>query len=220
VAKRKRLFSREIEHRLVNGIGVPVEWRLIRILKRTWKINWINVDVRSTKPAIFSIYHGDLVVAAWELPYVLPKVSVLTSRSRDGTVVAHFVHMFKGAVTIRGGSSRGAETALLQMRRALKAGRVVVIPIDGPRGPEGRVKIGVISVASKTGAPIIPGAVRTNSAWRFKSWDRMMLCKPFARVDMVYGEPFYVPPDQTREQLEEHRKRLEEVMREMHQGTH
>jgi lysophospholipid acyltransferase (LPLAT)-like uncharacterized protein len=218
--KRKRLVSRETEQWLAHSIGVPLAYHFIKALKRTWKIERVNQEVGSMKPAIFAIYHGDLAVGAYELPRILPGVDVLTSRSRDGTLVARFVHMFKGARTIRGGSSQGGTGALLQMRRSLLRNRAVVIPIDGPRGPEGVVKPGVIAVASQTGAPIIPGAVLADKAWRMRSWDRMMFCKPGARIKLVYGDPFYVDRDIDRPALEAKRLELEQIMRKMHEGDY
>jgi lysophospholipid acyltransferase (LPLAT)-like uncharacterized protein len=216
--KRKRLISREGEQWLAHKIGVPFVYHLIKAVKSTWRIDRVNAERSSIKPAIFAIYHGDLAVGAYELPRIMPNVDVLTSRSRDGTLVARFVHMFRGARTIRGGSSQGGTGALLQMRRSLLNGRAVVIPIDGPRGPEGVVKPGVIAVASQTGAPIIPGAVLTTKAWRMRSWDRMMFCKPWARVTLVYGKPYYVPADIDRSEIEAKRQELENIMREMHAG--
>jgi lysophospholipid acyltransferase (LPLAT)-like uncharacterized protein len=214
--KRKRLISRDTEQWLAHGVGVPAAYHVINAIKKTWKIERIHEERAKLKPSIFAIYHGDLLVGAYELPRLLPEVDVLTSRSRDGSLVARFVHMFKGARTIRGGSSKGGTGALLQMRRAVLRGRAVVIPVDGPRGPEGVVKPGVIAVASQSGAPIVPGAVLCERAWRFPSWDRMMVCKPFARVRIVYGEPFHVPPDLERAELEAKRAELEEIMRRMH----
>lgn len=216
MAKRKRLISRDTEQRLAHGFGIPFAWGILKAFSRTWKIERSGVERASMKPAIFAIYHGDLAVGAFELPLLLPNVDVLTSRSRDGALVTRFVHMFKGPRTIRGGSSKGGTGALLQMRRSLINGRAVIIPIDGPRGPEGVVKPGVIAVASQTGAPIIPGAVLSKQAWRLKSWDRMMFCKPFARVKILYGEPFYVEPEADRELIETRRKELEEKLRELH----
>ena len=41
--------------------------------------------------------------------------------------------------------------------------------------------------AQRTGVPIIPIRVRASRAWRLKSWDRFLIPKPFARVDIHYG---------------------------------
>lgn len=192
---------------------------MIRLLSRTWKRERVHGERAKLKPAIFAIWHGDLVVGAFELPWILPQVDVLTSRSRDGSLVTRFVHMFRGARTIRGGSSKGGTGALLSMGRSLKRGRAVVIPVDGPRGPFGVVKPGVIAVASQTGAPIIAGAVMTDRAWRFRSWDRAFVSKPGARVRFIYGDPLTVPPDADRAVIEEYRLKLEQQLYELHRAA-
>lgn len=219
MAKRKRLISRDSEQWLFYNIGVPFVWTLLRGLARTWKITKTNPERAHERPAIYAIYHGDLIAGAQELPNFGTHLEVLTSRSRDGSIVARYVHMFKRR-TIRGGSSKGAESALRQMARRLTQGYGVIIPIDGPRGPEGDPKIGVIAIAVLSGSPIIPCAVRANSVWRFsRSWDRMMVPKPFSRVEMHWGEPMHVPEGATREEMEAYRLQLKETLREMHQGS-
>lgn len=217
--KRKRLISRDSEQWLFYNIGVPVIWGILRGLARTWKVKRINPERAHDRPAIYAIYHGDLVVGAQELPNFGTKLEVLTSRSRDGWIVTRYVHMFKRA-TIRGGSSKGAESALRQMARRLKQGYGVIIPVDGPRGPEGDPKIGVIAIAALSGSPIIPCAVRSQSVWRFrKSWDRMMIAKPFADVEMHWGEPQYIPEGADRETMEAERLKLKKNLQELHTGT-
>ena len=219
MAKRKRIISRDTEQWLFYNFGIPLVWFIMRGLRKLWKVNRINPERANSRPAIYAIYHGDLGVGAQELPNFGPQLEVLTSRSRDGWMVTRYVHLFKRR-TIRGGSSKGAESALRQMARRLKQGYGVVIPIDGPRGPEGDPKIGVIAIAAQSGAPIIPCAVRSNSVWRFnRSWDRMMIAKPFAKVDMHWGEPIHVEPDADRARMEELRLLLKEKLAELHIGT-
>lgn len=217
--KRKRLISRDTEQWLFYNIGVPFVWFILRGLRKLWTVNRINPERAHIRPAIYAIYHGDLVVGAQELPNFGTRLQVLTSRSRDGWMVTRYVHLFK-RMTIRGGSSKGAESALRQMARRLKDGYGVVIPIDGPRGPEGEPKIGVIAIAAMSGAPIIPCAVRSNSVWRFnKSWDRMMVAKPYAKVDMHWGEPIHVEETADRERMEQLRVELRDKLAELHIGT-
>lgn len=200
---------------VAHNVGVPVAYFAIKTCFKLSKVERITPEHGQMKPCVIAIWHGDLVVGAMELEKLLPQVDVLASRSRDGSLVARFVHLNK-ARTIRGGSSKGAAGALLGMRRSLLRGRKVIIPIDGPRGPFAQVKPGVIAVASQTGAPIIPGAVVCDKAWHFRSWDKAFVCKPFSRIRMIYGEPVYVPPDADREQIELSRMQLEESLHALH----
>lgn len=217
MAKRKRLISRNTEQWLSFNVAVPAVWLILRGFAKTWKRIKINPERAHDRPAIYAILHGDLLAGAQELPNFGKKLEVLTSRSRDGSLVTRYVHLFNRA-TIRGGSSKGAASALRQMARRLTQGYGIVIPVDGPRGPEGEPKIGVIAMASLTESPIIPCAVRASSAWRFKSWDRMLLPKPFAKVEMHWGEPLYVKKDASREELEAKRLELKAILAQMHEG--
>jgi lysophospholipid acyltransferase (LPLAT)-like uncharacterized protein len=62
--------------------------------------------------------------------------------------------------------------------------------VDGPRGPFGVVKGGVIVAARATGAVVVPmaGAVRRGIVLR-RAWDRFAIAWPFTRVDVALGAP-------------------------------
>lgn len=214
--KRKRTsFRRLLRQWLSLKVGVPLAYLILRILHLTWRIERKGDSNARLRPAIFAIWHGDLVVGAQELPHLLPAVDVLASRSRDGALVARYVHLFR-ARTIRGGSSKGGAQVLRQMRASLLRGHSIVIPIDGPRGPLGRVKQGVIAVASQTGAPIVPGVVLAEQAWHLHSWDKAFVAKPFSHVQFIYDDPQQVPSEATREQVEAARLRLEQRLFQLH----
>lgn len=218
VTKQKKAPRlRRLKYWFLLRAGVPVAYALIHALHRTWRIKRTGEQNAQRKPAIYAIWHGDLILGATELAWLPKGMDVLASRSRDGNLVAHYTHM-SGGRTIRGSSSSGAAHALLSMRRTLLRGRSVVIPIDGPRGPAEVVKPGVIAVSSQTGVPIVPGAVLCNNVWRFTSWDRAFVGKPFAEVTFVYGEPIYVEPNASREQIEAARQLLEQRLKELHYG--
>lgn len=103
--------------------------------------------------------------------------------------------------------------ALVASIKELKKGGVLAFTPDGPRGPSGIVQPGVMMMAKKSGAAIVPAAVSCDRRWLFKSWDRYMIPKPFANCKMVFGSPIYVASDATEEQVEFYRKLVE---REIH----
>jgi lysophospholipid acyltransferase (LPLAT)-like uncharacterized protein len=80
---------------------------------------------------------------------------------------------------------------------------------DGPHGPPREVKAGAILLAQKTGLPLMSAAVGYDRAWRFKSWDRFILPKPFARVKLYIGPDLHVPAELTEEEFEGYRQRLQ-----------
>jgi lysophospholipid acyltransferase (LPLAT)-like uncharacterized protein len=67
----------------------------------------------------------------------------------------------------------------------------VAVSPDGSRGPMYDMKAGAVTVAMKTGAPIILLSLNHTGAWRLKSWDRFFIPYPFsrieARVDYITG---------------------------------
>ena len=112
---------------------------------------------------------------------------VLISRSRDGTLGTE-VGRLLGAEVARGSTSRGGGPALRQLVRALAGGRTVLVIPDGPRGPAGELKPGVVALAELGRAPVVPLAMAVDRGWRLRSWDRMVVPKPFARLRVLVGE--------------------------------
>ena len=67
--------------------------------------------------------------------------------------------------------------------------------LDGPRGPIGVVKPGIIKMAMTTNAYIAPFTVEADQAWFFNSWDRFMLPKPFSKVRIRFYDPIRFNPE-------------------------
>lgn len=84
--------------------------------------------------------------------------------------------------------------------------------VDGPRGPAGIIKAGVVSLAHATGAVVVPVYATSDRAWYFNSWDRFMLPKPFARVKLRFGEMLDLTSGASDKDFELQRLRLEEIM--------
>jgi lysophospholipid acyltransferase (LPLAT)-like uncharacterized protein len=89
------------------------------------------------------------------------------------------------------------QAALKQMARALKAGKNIVIAVDGPYGPALRVRPGALWLARLTGAPLFPTGYAASPAIRWPRWDRHLVPLPRARIVVVYGAPITI--DRTRE---------------------
>ena len=121
----------------------------------------------------------------------------LISASRDGDLVSILIER-SGYGTIRGSSSRKGVIALRQLVDALAAGTNVLITPDGPRGPVYEASQGVVFLAQKTGAPVVPIHMEYSSCWRLKSWDRFVVPRPFAKLRAIFGAPLQVPADSGR----------------------
>jgi len=166
----------------------------LRALASTWRIRIRNGDVVTSlraqqQPFIFAFWHGQLLPLLWV--HRGEGVRVVISAHRDGEIVARVAENL-GHQTIRGSSSRGAARALLGIVRELETGVEVAVTPDGPRGPARKFASGALVAAQRVGAPIIGIGVSASRAWRLRSWDRFMIPKPFARVNVVYTAATHV----------------------------
>ena len=151
------------------------------------------VDKKTVRPCIYSIWHSDEMTLAGA--YAFYGVSVLVSLSNDGELIARTLHLL-GFRTHRGSSSRGGAQGLLGLIRFVREGGQACIAVDGPRGPLRTVKPGIIEVAGKTGAPVVPARAFASRAWRFRNtWSRSYIPKPFATVTVVCSSPIFVEED-------------------------
>jgi lysophospholipid acyltransferase (LPLAT)-like uncharacterized protein len=84
--------------------------------------------------------------------------------------------------------------------------------LDGPQGPAGVVKAGVIHLAHETDAVIVPLSVSAEKAWYFNSWDKFFVPKPFSRVSIRFGDLLKFDKVEDENSFEKQRKLLEEIM--------
>ena len=147
-------------------------------------------------PVIYALWHNRIFTLPpiwWRTGGNRRQSVVLTSASKDGAILARAMAVF-GIGSVRGSSSRRAVAALIGMKRALKDGLDVCITPDGPRGPRYVFHPGVIKLAESSGAPIVPIHAEYASAWRLKTWDGLVIPKPFSRVTVIFDGMLVVPP--------------------------
>jgi len=206
----------KIEGRLARWL-VAFGFRLLQLLGRTLRF---EIDDRAgvvgtpvTANYIGALWHNRLLV----FPLVLRRFfsqrhgAALISASRDGDLLADAVQRF-GYDAVRGSSSRMGASAILQLGEVLASGGDVVITPDGPRGPAYELGPGIIFLAQKTGAPVMPVDIEYSSCWRIKSWDRFIVPRLFAKVRVIIGAPHRVRSTSTPEEFEAERLRLQNAM--------
>lgn len=139
------------------------------------------------------------------------KPSLIISRSKDGKLVAGVAER-SGWNPVRGSSSKGGMLALKNMIAHLKKSKLSGHIVDGPTGPSGIVKPGVIRLAQATNASIVPFYVIAENGWHFNSWDKFLLPKPFSSVTLRFGKMIEFPKVKGKALLEKQRKQLEDIM--------
>jgi lysophospholipid acyltransferase (LPLAT)-like uncharacterized protein len=164
---------------------------------------------RQGQPVLYTIWHAHLLPLAYL--HRGEGIVVLVSRHNDGEYIARVVER-RGFRAVRGSSSRGGAEGLRGLVRAARAGHDLAITPDGPRGPAQVVKPGTIVAAQLSGLPIIPFALGGSRIWRMRSWDRFIVPKPFATLQVRYGEPIRVPRRADPDTLERLRLEVEESL--------
>ncbi len=143
-------------------------------------------------PGIYPFWHSHQLTAVWHLRR--RGSGIIISASRDGEYIARVAQSL-GFLPIRGSSSRGGATALMELIRFVESGGEGGITPDGPRGPRYSIGPGVLAMARATGRPVTPFAFGLSRFWELPSWDRFRIPKPFSRAVFMAGEPIHVPPD-------------------------
>ena len=161
--------------------------------------------LKARRPVLLASCHGRILNGVYYLRRMRP--IILVSRSRDGELISQTVERL-GWRTARGSSSRGGVGALREMIRTLGPGSIGVHIVDGPRGPAGVVKLGLVLLAKRTAAALVPVYGTASHRLEARSWDRMQIPLPFARIYIRYDEPLDVPADQTAEKVKVLRRDL------------
>jgi lysophospholipid acyltransferase (LPLAT)-like uncharacterized protein len=181
----------------INKLISTLIFILVRLLNSTYRYRYDRNEVMlnlKNKKIILAIWHQNLlagILAQTGKPHI-----VIISKSKDADPVARLCKKL-GHILVRGSSkklgvNKGGKLAKDEMIEFLKKGFPGAITVDGPKGPAFKVKPGIIDMAKKANALIIPYAIGLSSFWQFKSWDQFRLPKPFSKILISYGDPIDV----------------------------
>jgi lysophospholipid acyltransferase (LPLAT)-like uncharacterized protein len=196
-------------------IFVPPMRLLIRSLGMTLRVSFQGVDpvIRKLDDGqllLFAFFHGRQFILVHEMRG--RPVVIMTSISYLGDIQARVLSSF-GFRIVRGSSSRGGVRVLGEMIRHVRSGDAGAFAVDGPRGPGGVVKPGVIFAARKLGIPIVPITTSASPSIIFRSaWDRYLLPLPFSRSVVLFGQPWYPDAGGDDEGIQEDCLRLARIL--------
>lgn len=179
---------------------VPPLRLVTRLLRATWRIERVEGEThlstlldeqRAFLPCCWHQRATGCVSYLLEARTRGLRPGFLVSPSRDGELTARLVAGL-GATILRGSATRTGARALRALYNILRAGISPIIHPDGPHGPANRVKSGTVMLAQMTRAPLLPLTFSADRYWQLKSWDRVIIPKPFARVSLVIGAPLSI----------------------------
>lgn len=217
--KRSGILALYLPPKFLENVFVPSAYYFLHVY-----LSLLSFRVIGEEKAFQALNTHRRVIAALWHQRILPSLGyvkrfrgfnpcIMISQSQDGDLISPIAERL-GLRPIRGSSSKGGREALVTIVRILRASRAAVHIVDGPLGPKGVVKAGLIQMAQVTGAVIMPVYVSANRAWLMKSWDRFLVPKPFSSVTIRWGDPFFVPRKLDTESFEALRKEIEGRMAE------
>jgi lysophospholipid acyltransferase (LPLAT)-like uncharacterized protein len=161
------------------------------------------------KPVIYSFWHRAVFPSAWLWRNL--GIAVMVSRSFDGEYIARTIEKL-GFVAVRGSSSRGGGRALLGLKEYLEKDAAVAFTIDGPRGPKYVAKPGPVLLSRASGLPMAAFYVAIDDAWVLRTWDQMVIPKPFAKALVRVSAKVQVPGDADDAQMADFHRQLQAAL--------
>jgi lysophospholipid acyltransferase (LPLAT)-like uncharacterized protein len=183
-------LAKRLLRRVILAVVPFIASLFVRLIYLTNRKTFHLPETIPEDPFIVAMWHGDLLMQ----PYLYrrfrtkPRIKVIISEHFDGQLIAKTVS-YLGLDAIRGSSRRGGAKVLIQAISMLKKGFDVAVTPDGPKGPRHSVADGVVVMAQKTGAKVVPFQCRPTKYWQIGSWDRFTIPKPFGHLEFFAGEP-------------------------------
>jgi len=163
-------------------------------------------DAIFEKPVIYAFWHRAVFPAVWM--WREQRIAVMVSRSFDGEYIARIIERL-GFGAVRGSSSRGGAGALLGMKSVLGDGESVAFTIDGPRGPKYVAKAGPVTLSQISGRPMAAFYVALCGTWVLRTWDELMIPKPFSKALVRLSRKILVPADADEAQMGDYHAQLQ-----------
>ncbi len=157
---------------------------------------------------VVCFWHSRLMLAGAEWPYP-DRTYALVSPHADGQLAGAFPESL-GLGLVAGSTRHGGARALRRLVGLVRAGNIVALAPDGPRGPRGAPHPGAVALARLGRVRILPIAWSVRRRILLPTWDRLLLPLPANRGVYLFGEPLPVSDDEAPERLRQALDRLTE----------
>jgi len=214
----KNMLKRLLSLKIFSYFGLLI----IKIISSTYKIRIVNPEIernilKKRQVPIYASWHQRFFPGITFFATRKP-ITIMISQSKDGELISRIVNVL-GWYPVRGSSSKGGRQALREMQKRVREGYKVGHIVDGPRGPHGVVKPGLLIIAQVSGMPIVPVIISGEKKWVFNSWDRFMVPKPFSRVIIRFGDEIRIPKNMQQSNFEEKRLSIENTLKNLYVET-
>lgn len=160
----------------------------------TLRVSYVLWDGRRIGPNDPWIAGRLFAVAECDLPTLIPLATgrewiTAIAPGRDGdhatAIAAHL-----GIVVVRGTVNRGGLSVLESIARLCTPARPIFLSVDGPLGPSGIAKPGVVSLGARCGRDVVPVAAAARWSVRVPgTWSGIYIPLPFTRVSVRVERP-------------------------------
>ena len=175
-----------------SALAVSAVSAVLRALSVTWRSETVHgeryASLKSARePVIFALWHGRMLLPIWR--HRGEGIATMASKSGDGEIIARWLARH-GYIPVRGSTHKGGARGIVQLARHMELGHAAALTVDGPKGPPRVVQEGIVTLARRSRAWILPVSASASRPRFLRSWDRYLLPKAFSRAVVVYGEPF------------------------------
>lgn len=162
---------------------------------------WFEQTITAQTPTIWVAWHGmTMMLSGFVLRHYEPDaLIILMPDDWRGETLAHWatrIGAMPWRLNLKGDMSMADARRLAEMVRLLRQGYDAYITPDGPDGPAFVPKPGVVYLAQKTAAMILPVGAYTRSGYRLNRWDQYVVPRPFSRISVCVGQPSRLAPDE------------------------
>lgn len=175
----------------------PIIIQILKGIFLTWgatlryhfvNLNYVEDHMKNDEPVIFAIWHNEL--SAFLHAHRKLNAIVIISPSKDGDFTEKLLTSLR-IKTARGSSTREGLKALLTATRCMKNEKLFSsVTVDGPLGPQHKVKPGIFLLAHSANIPIVPVRISAKTCHTLSTWDKQEIAYPFSKVQIIYGEPW------------------------------
>jgi len=187
----------------LNGGGLYWLSQIVRKSAKTALTNkeYILSAFEDERPVIIAGWHGVTMMAVPLLQKLYVDFSSFVIIMPDdwrGTALRIWTEKMKGTpypMNLKGDNTLSMARKVTRLIKQVSDGKNLYLTPDGPDGPAHVIKPGIVFIARKTNAIIVPIGAYCRSAYIVPRWDRYTVPYPFSKIAYHIGEPIEQLPE-------------------------